>query len=159
MKSRIDGRGKYHDTLQNINPYLKQACDFLKKHSIRFKVKRGIKGKVPPWGEPNKQLNLPVSCGDHFRIVLEKLDNIIVFDFWNSIKAKENDEIPNEYDVLACISGDINCADNFKDFCADYGYNIDSRQDYQTFLRCKAFAKKLNNFFDLIEINELQDIQ
>lgn len=62
------------------------------------------------------------------------------------------------YNVLACVSGDVNCPSIFEDFCAEYTYNTDSIKAKQMFRRCSAFAKRLNEFFTAQEIEELQEI-
>ncbi len=63
------------------------------------------------------------------------------------------------YDVLACISGDVNCAETFKDFCDEMGEDQDSIKALQTFRRCSRFAKRLQEFFTPSEIEALQEIQ
>jgi hypothetical protein len=83
----------------------------------------------------------------------------ITFDFWGSISdAEKGIKTVSAYDVLACISSDANCADNFKDFCSDFGYDQDSIKGLQTFRRCSLFAKRLKAFFTSNEIEQLQEI-
>lgn len=134
--------------------YEKQATDFLEKYRIRFTATEGT-NKVPAWAEPGKP------HGKHWRIRLSGQTptgvRAVTFPFWNSINAKEN--APTAYDVLACISGDVHCPETFKEFCAEYGYDEDSRKAEQTFKRCRAFAVELQEFFteqeqaDLVEIH------
>lgn len=84
----------------------------------------------------------------------------MAFDFWGSIADAEKCEtVVSAYDVLACISGDVNCPDTFKDFCAEFGDDEDSIKALQTFRRCSAFAKRLRAFFTDGEIEQLQEIQ
>lgn len=66
---------------------------------------------------------------------------------------------PTAYDILACISSDVNCPETFKDFCGDYGCEEDSIQALQTFRRCSRFAKRLREFFTKQEQEELSEIQ
>lgn len=65
---------------------------------------------------------------------------------------------PSAYDVLACISSDAYCAETFKDFCGEYGYERDSIKALQTFRRCSAFAKRLRAFFTAEELSQLSEI-
>lgn len=66
---------------------------------------------------------------------------------------------PSAYDVLACISSDVNCPNTFEDFCSEYGYESDSIKALQTFRRCSRFAARLRSFFTPSEIEELQEIR
>ncbi len=63
------------------------------------------------------------------------------------------------YSVLARLSSDIYCPETFADFCAEYGYDEDSRKAEQTFRRCLAFSRKLHAFFTEAEIEQLSEIQ
>jgi len=81
------------------------------------------------------------------------------FDFWNSQKDMQEGKAPTAYDVLACISGDVNCPDTFEDFCGEYGYDLDSRKAFATFKRCATFAERLQAFFTEEEREALAEIQ
>lgn len=68
----------------------------------------------------------------------------LAFDFWSSytdshekhrgraylgfFRLNNGGKRPTPYSVLASISGDIHCPDSFADFCAEYGYDEDSRK-------------------------------
>ena len=143
--------------MSTMTDYDKQATDFLEKYKIRFSAKPGTNA-APAWAEPGKP------HGKHWRIRLAKSTGegivrieTVTFPFWNSIAS--GSEAPSAYDVLACISGDVNCPDTFKDFCSDYGYDEDSRKAEQTFKRCRALAVKLQGFFTEQEQTDLQEIQ
>lgn len=146
--------------------YTKQAQDFLDKFGIKFRATLSDI-KPAPW-EP---------AGHHYRVTLSrnritrdqvggnwdnglKTPTRIVFDFWGSIAdAKSGKLTVDAYDVLACISGDVNCPESFEDFCSEYGYDRDSIKALQSFRRCSAFAKRLRSFFTAEEIEQLQEIQ
>ena len=66
---------------------------------------------------------------------------------------------PSAYDVLACISSDSYCSDTFSEWCADFGYDTDSRKSLATFKRCRRLAKKINSFFNADELAALWEIQ
>lgn len=150
----------------NAIDYNKQAEDFLTKHGIKFRATLSD-SKPAPWGEDGKH-------GHHYRITLSKAAAIkrlkpgsvypasarLTFDFWGSVADMEaGNTIATPYDVLACISGDVHCAETFEDFCADYGYDKDSIKALQMFRRCSSFAKRLRAFFTEKEIEELSEIQ
>lgn len=83
----------------------------------------------------------------------------IVFDFWGSAHDAEAGENPDEYDVLACLSGDVYCPEDFKEFCGEYGYEEDSIKALQTFKRADRFGKRLRTFFSEKEIEQLSEIR
>jgi hypothetical protein len=66
---------------------------------------------------------------------------------------------PSTYSVLACISGDAYTPETFADFCAEYGYEVDSIKALQTFRRVDRFAKRLRAFFTESELQDLSEIQ
>lgn len=67
------------------------------------------------------------------------------FDFWDSIHAGETGEEATEYDVLACLEWD--CPSVFADFCADFGYDEDSRKAYKTWTATLAQCRALHRIF------------
>lgn len=66
---------------------------------------------------------------------------------------------PTAYDVLARISSDWQCPTTFKEWCAEYGYDEDSRKAEATYRRCRDFAYKLRCFFSETELRDLSRIQ
>lgn len=77
----------------------------------------------------------------------------------NGKEAKKNTEFkqPTAYDVLACLTK--NEVGSFEDFCADYGYDTDSRKAEKIY---QAVLNEWNNIKMLFtdkEIEELQEIQ
>ena len=146
--------------MHTTTDYDKQATDFLEKYKIRFSAKPGTNA-APPWAEPGKahgkQWRIRLSGQTPMEKSLQVGLRAVTFPFWNSIAA--GSEEPSAYDVLACISGDVNCPDTFKDFCSEYGYDEDSRKAEQTFKRCRALAVKLQEFFTEQEQTDLQEIQ
>lgn len=127
--------------------YEKQACDFLHKNQITIAIV--LSGtKEAPW-QP---------AGHHYVVTLQRTGKRLSFDFWGSSADKCKGVDPTAYDVLACISSDVHCPETFADFCADYGYDEDSRKAEQTFRKCSAFAKRLRAFFTEEEQEQLSEI-
>lgn len=56
---------------------------------------------------------------------------------------------PTASDVLGCLvmdSAGIDNATSFEDWCAEYGYDTDSRKAEKTFTACERQARKLRQF-------------
>lgn len=139
--------------MKTTNEYHKQAKRFLASHGIKFRATLRD-SKSPAWKQAGEKY------GHHYRVTLSKPGSRLAFDFWGSIADAEKGETEVcAYDVLACISGDVNCPDTFKDFCAEYGADEDSIKALQTFRRVSAFAKRLRAFFTDGEIEQIQEIQ
>ena len=65
-------------------------------------------------------------------------------------------EAPSTYCILASITkGDPG---TFADFCADYGYNIDSRKAEGVYFAVQDEWTRVRAFFSESELNELQEI-
>lgn len=136
-----------------LSSYEQSALDFLAKHGIAFRATLAKTQKAPGWDGPH---------GLHYRITLSSGKpnaRRLSFGFWNSINAKEQGRSPTAYDVLACISGDVHCAETFEGFCADFGHDEDSRAAHAMFKRCSTFARRLRAFFSEAEIEGLSEIQ
>lgn len=100
-------------------------------------------------------------AGHHYRVTLSsgKRPGRLTFDFWGSVADKEAKQEPTTYDVLACLSSDVQAPKTFKDYCSEYGGNEDDTEAVQTFRRLHRFAEKLREFFSAGEIAELGEIQ
>jgi hypothetical protein len=54
---------------------------------------------------------------------------------------------PTAADVLACLASDARGGENtFEGFCADFGYDVDSRKAEATYKACAKMAKRLPVF-------------
>lgn len=136
--------------------YEVQAQDFLSRYNISLTVKPTDSGKCPPFCD-GKHIH-----GDDHRVTMTRAltQKRLTFPFWNSLNDSQEGRAPTAYDVLACCGSDLSCPDTFEEFCAEYGYDTDSRKALATFRRCSAFAAKLQNFFDTEEMRaDLQSIQ
>ena len=84
------------------------------------------------------------------------------FDFWASIASPR---IKTEYDLLNAlycfVSAALDGEECFSDFCAEYGYNEDSRTAEKVWRACRRAAEKWKRVSDLYDdemydfINEL----
>lgn len=129
--------------------YDRQAEEFLFKYQIQMRVK-WLDNKKPTWWKFDS------FTSDHYKVILEKVDNIIMFNFWTSTYHN----IPSEYDILACISSEAtDNYRNFKEFCDNLGYNYDSIKDYKQYKSWRRHNRKLRRFFNDEEIKELSKIQ
>lgn len=133
-----------------MSEYEAKAQNFLDKHGL--KIKTAWKGSdAPAWAKDTVH-------GDKYRVSIKRQRQSVSFDFWGSYHDKQNGIAPTPYSILACVSGDINGPENFSEFCSVYGYDEDSRADYQLFLRASKLARKLRAFFYADEIEDLADI-
>lgn len=142
--------------------YDKQAADFLARFGVTFEIRRADPhgpGFAPAWAEPGDMR------GNQYKVTLARTrDGLpsgipVEFDFWGSINDRKQGVDPGAYSVLACISGEINCPEKFEDFCAEYGYDEDSRKAFAMFEGCRDFGIKLREFFPTEEEREaLQEI-
>jgi hypothetical protein len=118
--------------------------------------------------------------GDKWQITISRGSSKLSFEFWSSIadraarmgyaaqnmygkgwekfKRPDRDRKPTAYDVLSRISNDANTPAEFDDFCAEFGYDTDSRKVEDMHKRCVTFALKLRQFFTAEELSELQEI-
>lgn len=135
--------------------YDTQAQDFLNKWGLEITVHKTDSGKCPPFCD-GEHIH-----GDEHRITLKRAmtGKRLVFPFWNSLNDSQAGKEPSAYGVLSCIGSDLSCPDTFEDFCAEYGYDADSRKALAQFRRCDAFGRKLRAFFDSEEMQaDLQTI-
>ena len=131
-----------------MTDYKKKALDFAKKHGITLKVVSSRYG-----------LHFPDDkmCRYVFKMRLERtvygVKRRYTFDFGQSIAAGNKE--PHMYDVLSCITKYDPYS--FEDFCANYGYDEDSRSAYKTYLACCREYEAVERLFgDILE--ELQNI-
>lgn len=90
-----------------------------------------------------------------FKIKLIKGGKQYTFEFGQSIS--EGDNEPTLYDVLACLTK--HNPETFEDFCANYGYDNDSRTAEKTYKAVLKEWKNLNRLFTAEELNLLTNIQ
>jgi len=128
-----------------MDEYLKHAMDFLNKHNIEFSIELG-EGKPAKWNP----------SGDHYVVRMTKKNprKQITFDFWGSYHDMQEGITPNEYDILACISGNAFFT-SAEEVYFEFG-NDAQGMDVNAIV---SFAKKLNNFFTDEELESLGEIR
>lgn len=110
------------------------------------------KGDKPaPWGGRPENWN-------HNIVTVYRGGRRCRFDFWPSTMSVG--ELASRRDVLGafqCFVSDACCAESsFEDFCADFGYDTDSRRAYSTYCACKRSADKLHRLYagDLAQLRD-----
>ena len=75
---------------------------------------------------------------------------------YDGIMAKDK---PEEYKntILDIIVSESNIAENFNDFCADFGYDEDSRKAYKVFKKCIKQSQKIHKLFTNTELETLDE--
>ena len=130
--------------MRTINDYEKQALDFAKKYGVKLQI-LGSEYKSM-W---NERQNRYV-----FKCRLSRNRKSYTFEFGQSIANSSNE--PNIYDILACLVKSD--PETFEYFCAEFGYDIDSRKAEETYKAvCKEYKAVERLFGDIME--ELQEIQ
>jgi hypothetical protein len=140
---------------ETFTSYDAQAKDFLDRNRLYLTVKFKS-NDCPPWEEDH--------CihGDEYTVTLRRhtgRPESISFSFWNSQHDMQEGKSPTAYNVLACISSDIYTPETFEEFCAEYGYDADSRKAEKTFKRADRLARRLRAFFHEDEREQLSEIR
>ena len=81
------------------------------------------------------------------------------FNFWDSAHNTNMGIEPTKESILDTIVSDYNYTDyaQFDDFCADMGYDTDSRKAEKIWKNCLKQSKKLQKVFSQDDIRELQE--
>lgn len=129
-----------------MSEYVKQANDFADKFGVKLSV----------IGEPEyrKYFADDREYRFVFKLRLKRNKKQYTFTFGQSIAEGSNE--PNLYSVLACLT---KCdPGDFINFCADFGYNVDSRKHEKIYKAvCKEWQAVERLFGDCLD--ELQEIQ
>ncbi len=135
-----------------MSEYEKQAQDFIDSHGIRFKAT--FKGDKCPMWDDDKHIH-----GDRYLVMLSKPTTKQRFSlsYWNSLNDKKQGNKPTPYDVLACLQKYD--PGTFENFCGDFGYDEDSRKAYTTYKAVVQQWHKVQQFFTITELGELEEIQ
>ena len=127
-----------------MNEYDKKAMDFAAKTGTKLTI-LGMEYK-PMWGE--KQPRCVFKCR------LTRNRRSYTFEFGQSLY--NGSKPPRMYDVLSCMEKYDH--GSFEDFCADYGFDPDSRRAERTYKACCKEYEAVERLFgdvmdDLREIN------
>ena len=139
------------------NKYFRQAADFCERTGCSISAEYSGQD-VPQWdGEKH----------NHFKIKFERGRRSFIVDFYDSVINTEKYKpeangffpmrgYPSAYDIIACLQK-YDCG-TFENFCAEYGYNEDSRKAEEIYNACKEEFSNLQRLFTDEEIEELQEI-
>ena len=76
-------------------------------------------------------------------------------DLKKRIIAKRKVKIHMLYSILSCVSLDYYIPNIFEEFCAEFGYDTDSRKAFDTWQSCLVQSAKLHKIFTDDEISAL----
>jgi len=136
-----------------MNEYEKQAKAFLEKYGFKLSVTYITHEINESWNDNQYRPKYRI------RITRKQTRRSLTFNFWDSIAHDHEGKRPTAYDVLACLSSDQYCPDNFEEFCGEYGYDTDSIKASKLFKVCSRFAKRIKAFFTITELGELSEIR
>ena len=125
--------------------YEKQAIDFACKHDVKLYVADMTYGKYFPDDTDKRWI---------FSMRIERNKKNYQFTFGQSIA--DAAKTPTYYDVLAALKKYD--PGTFEDFCAEFGYNNDSRKAEQTYKAVKKEYAAVERLFGDI-LDELREIQ
>lgn len=149
--------GQRIEALGDASQYKEQVSFFLEKTGAYISIREAVPQRHPAWGKDAKH-------GIHYSVTIYKDKNrSYTFDFWGSIADKENNfrgfpKRPSAYDILCCLH-DGDGIDNYGDFCANYGYDEDSRAAYRTYEAVKEQKEAMQNIFTSDELEALTYIR
>ena len=113
--------------------YVKQATDALATVGASLAIELTDE-KSAPWAEDGRYR-------PHYRCTLKRGRKSYTFDFWDSTKAGETGEPLTAYSVIAGL--EWHTPETFEDFCAEFGYDSDSRKAVATFKACRRQCESL----------------
>jgi len=115
------------------------VAEFVKTYRIRMTTTRAESNPKMP----------DSSSMDHWKCILRRPSHTMTVFF--SMGYGHNGKAPKVADVLDCLASDAASIDNtrgFEDWCADFGYDSDSRKAEKTFKACEHQASRLRNFLE-----------
>ncbi len=79
-----------------------------------------------------------------WRVVLQMGGRMLEVPFWTGVGITDT---PTAADILNCLADDAHSAtDSFDDWCANMGYDTDSRKALETYTECQRIGGKLRTF-------------
>jgi|APGre2960657404_1045060.scaffolds.fasta_scaffold184490_2 hypothetical protein len=129
-----------------------QPADTLSEMGVRLTITPTDSGKCPPFCD-GKHIH-----GDEHRCTFSRGGRSLRFSFWNSLNDARTGTPADLQSVVNCVAMDGNCPQTFEDFCAEYGYDEDSRKAERTFRTCADFARRINAFFTAEELEKLAEL-
>lgn len=144
------------EALGDASDYKGQAALFLKETGADISIREAVPQKSPAWSKDVKH-------GIHYSVTISKdVNHSYTFDYWGSIADKENNfrgfaKRPSAYDILCCLHDDG--IDTYGDFCANYGYDEDSRKAYSTYEAVQDQKENMQRIFSADELFALSFIR
>jgi len=123
---------------------MKTLYDFVKDHKITISSERIDQNPYDPEWQAN-----------HYKCVLRRAKKQMTVYFLKGYGLKGK---PTAKEVLNCLAMNAACIENCRDFrewCAELGYNIDDRQAKKIYNACLKETTKLKKFLMQNAYNEL----
>lgn len=130
--------------MKTSNDYEKQTLNFAKKYGVKLEI-LGSEYK-PMWGEQQKRWV--------FKCELSRNSKSYNFEFGQSIANGSKE--PAIHDILSCLTKYE--PEPFDDFCAEFGYDINSRDSRKTYKAVYKEYEAVERLFGDI-MDKLQEIQ
>lgn len=93
---------------------------------------------------------------DHWKVVLSRAGHRNTITVLFSMGLGHNGKAPKADDVLNCLASDYTEENaSFEDWCAEFGYDTDSRKAERTFRVCQKQTAMLEHFLGAELTNEL----
>ena len=131
-----------------ISEYDKQAYDFLKECNARISFELTARERNRDWGDGLYH--------NHYKVTITTLRGTMEDEFWDSAANTEKGKSPSAYDFLACMDPYI--PDTFEEFCAEFGYDEDSRRAENIFRACQKEIADLHRVFTEDQLEKLAEI-
>ena len=133
-----------------VSEYEKMANDFCKKYNVKITIS---------FKEYGKHFHDDTESRNIYRVRIDRDHKTYSFNFGDSIYNTNTGKRPTKYDVLACLTKyDVG---NFDDFLAEYGYKVESIDDYHRMMKLyKKVKKEYKNVYRLFSdwMEELEEI-
>lgn len=145
MFSSYSLKSEVCDEINALSAYDWQAIDFLTKTGTKLSLKFLRHGKYFTDDEDSR---------DIYRFTLSNSNGRYSAKFGQSIA--NTGRKPTAYDVLSCLDGSD--AGSLEDFCANYGYDTDSREVFQIYKAVKRQAEGMRRLFSADHLEALAEI-
>ena len=147
MQTLLQNRVEKHNDAGN---YDEAAAEFIKATDSTITSEYVPGNSCRPDETDEKHILRPRRYGLKFSVTIKRGTRTYTFDYWRKPTA------PDAYSVLACL--ETSGADTFEDFCAEYGYDTDSRSAERTYRAVRDQVKELRQLYTDDEMEALAAI-
>ena len=140
MERLIKGKD---DDIMTTQQERKTITDFIRDNKIT---------STCTWADSNPNIANSDYIHRHFKVTLRFGRKRLTIPFSQGDAYTEK---PTADDVLSCLASDSAGPDDFEEFCAEYGYDSDSRMAERTFKACRKQKEQLSRFLGVALFNEL----